>query len=172
MTPPKSLPRALAIAALVFGLDQASKLWVVDRLDLPAKGRIEVLDPWFNLVMAWNQGVNFGLFDLGLGGRGVLVALALAIVAGIVWWIRGARGWAAAIGGGLVIGGALGNVVDRIRWGAVADFVNMSCCGLNNPYAFNIADAAIFAGIATLLLFGAEPQPGRARGRDGGDGIG
>lgn len=172
MTPPRSLPRALAIAALVFLFDQASKLWVVDWLGLPARGRIEVLDPWFNLVMAWNQGVNFGLFDLGLGGRGFLIALALAIVAGIVWWIRDARGWAPAVGGGLVVGGALGNVIDRIRWGAVADFVNMSCCGLDNPYAFNIADAAIFAGIATLLLFGGDMRPEHARGRDGGDGIG
>lgn len=152
-TPPRSLPRALAIAFLVFGLDQGSKAWVVSGLDLPARGRIEVLDPWLNFVMAWNEGVNFGLLDLGASGRWWLIGLALAIVAGVLWWARDARGWSAALGVGLVVGGALGNVIDRLRWGAVADFLNMSCCGIANPFAFNVADAAIFAGLAILALF-------------------
>lgn len=168
---PRSLPRALAIAGLVLALDQASKLWIVDGLGLPERGRIEVLDPWLNLVMAWNRGVNFGLLDFGDGGRTWLIALALAIVAGLIAWTWRARGWGVAVGVGLVVGGAIGNVIDRLRWGAVADFLNMSCCGIANPFAFNIADAAIFAGVAALVLFaGGEPSE-RSRGRDGGDGM-
>jgi signal peptidase II len=124
-----------------------------------------VFDPWLNLTMAWNQGVNFGLFDLGLAGRYWLVAVALAIVAALAVWVRRSRGWAAAIGAGAVIGGAIGNVWDRLQWGAVADFVNMSCCGVDNPFAFNVADAAIFGGVATLILFtGGEAPRDRRKG--------
>jgi signal peptidase II len=75
-------------------------------------------------------------------------------------------GWLQAIGAGAIIGGALGNVWDRLRWGAVADFINMSCCGIANPFAFNLADAAIFGGAALLVLAG-----NRATGRDGRDRV-
>ncbi len=153
------LRRALIVALAVLILDRITKIWVVDHLDLPSVGRIAVADPWLNLVMAWNQGVNFGLFDLGDSGRYWLSGLAIAIVIGVAIWARTMRGWPAAIGAGLVIGGALGNVWDRLKWGAVADFLNMSCCGINNPFAFNIADAAIFAGAMILILMA-----------DGGDG--
>ena len=105
--------------------------------------------------MACNTGVNFGLLGsdselLRLG----LIALALAICLGVwIWvWREGAPA-SMQLGAGLLIGGALGNVIDRIRWGAVADFINMSCCGIRNPYSFNIADAAIFAGAVMLILF-------------------
>ncbi len=71
-------------------------------------------------------------------------------------WVRRSGGWATPIGVGAVVGGALGNVWDRVQWGAVADFLNMSCCGIDNPFAFNVADAAIFLGTAILILFGGE----------------
>lgn len=163
MTP--ALRRTLAVAALVIALDRLSKIWVVERLDLPGRGRIEVFDPWLNLAMAWNQGVNFGLLDLGAGGRWWLVGLALAIVAALLAWARRDRGWPAALGAGAIVGGALGNVWDRLQWGAVADFLNMSCCGIANPFAFNLADTAIFAGVALLALFpgDAPPKPKRER---------
>ena len=138
---------------------------MVERLDLANVRRIEVVDPWLNLTMAWNQGVNFGLFDLGPAGRHWLVILALGIVAALLVWVRRSHGWATAIGAGAVIGGALGNVWDRLQWGAVADFLNMSCCGIDNPFAFNVADAAIFAGVAVLILFTGEKPRGRKRGR-------
>ena len=102
--------------------------------------------------MAWNQGINFGLFDFGAAGRWILVVLALAICFGLLAWVR-RGGWRQALGAGMIVGGALGNVWDRLRWGAVADFINMSCCGIANPFAFNVADAAIFAGAAVLLLW-------------------
>lgn len=160
-----TLRRALTVAAVVFAVDRATKIWIVERLDLMNRRTIEVADPWLNLTMAWNAGVNFGLFDLGPGGRWWLVGLALAIVIGVAIWARRGRGWPAAIGAGAVIGGALGNVWDRLQWGAVADFINMSCCGVVNPFAFNLADAAIFGGASLLIAFGNGVEGGPRRPR-------
>lgn len=164
MTHAPNLRRALMVAAVIFGLDRISKIYVVERLGLRDLRFIEVWDPWFNLTMAWNRGINFGFFDMGAQGRWVLIGIALAIVAAMVVWVRGTRGWPPPVGVGAVIGGALGNVWDRGQYGAVADFVNMSCCGIRNPYAFNLADAAIFAGAALLLLATGGAKP-RRRGR-------
>ena len=86
--------------------------------------------------------------------RWVLIAVALAISAWVVVWMRRDRpGRWSMISAGLLVGGALGNVIDRLAYGAVADFLNMSCCGIENPYAFNVADIAIFAGALGLVLF-------------------
>ena len=148
--------RALWITTLAtLVADQLSKLWVVQGLDLKTLGRIEVLPSLVELRMAWNRGVNFGL---GASGselmRWGLVALAVAISAWVIWWVRHERlGPRAQIFAGLLIGGALGNVIDRLLYGAVADFLNMTCCGIENPFAFNIADIAIFAGALGLVLF-------------------
>jgi signal peptidase II len=159
-----NLRRALAVALAVLVLDQATKFVVVELLDLRSRLVIPVADPWLNLTMAWNEGINFGLFDFGAAGRWVLVGLALAIVVGLLAWVRRTRGWVPALGVGAIVGGALGNVIDRLRYGAVADFINMSCCGISNPFAFNVADAAIFGGAALLLLAGrAEPVALRRR---------
>ena len=160
--PRSNLARAAIIAAIVFLIDRASKIFVVELLDLRHRLAIPVFDPWFNLTMAWNRGVNFGLFDMGAAGRWFLVGLALAIVAGLALWVRRSQGWAAAIGVGAIIGGALGNVWDRLQYGAVADYLNMSCCGIRNPYAFNVADAAIFGGVAVLVLFARTPDRDKA----------
>jgi len=154
----RTLGRTALVAAAVILVDRASKLWVVEALDLRTRLAIPVAEPWLSFRMAWNRGINFGLLDLGDAGRWLLVALALAIVAGLALWVRRRHGWGAAAGAGLVIGGALGNVWDRLQYGAVADFLNMSCCGIDNPFAFNIADAAIFAGVAVLVLAG-DPEP-------------
>ena len=160
---PSNLRRALAVALVVIAVDQATKLLVVELLDLRTRLVIPVADPWLNLTMAWNEGINFGLFDFGAAGRWVLIAIALGICAGLAAWAR-RGGWPQAIGAGAVIGGALGNVWDRLRFGAVADFINMSCCGIVNPFAFNVADAAIFGGAALLLLTGrGAPAPVRRR---------
>jgi signal peptidase II len=159
------LPRVALVAAAVVALDRATKLWVVERLDLASRGFIPVWDPWFNLAMAWNEGINFGLFDFGAAGRWVLVALALAICAALVVWVRRTGGWWPATGVGLIVGGALGNVWDRLTWGAVADFINMSCCGIRNPFAFNVADAAIFLGAAVLILAPRRPVRSGSRRR-------
>ncbi len=157
--------RMLIAGAAVFAADRVSKWWVVEWMDLEHLGRIEVLPPFLNFVMAWNRGINFGI---GAGGpdmmRWILILLAVAISVALVWWVRrrGARDKdedtgkertpALAWGAGVIIGGALGNAWDRVQYGAVADFLNMSCCGIDNPYAFNIADVAIFAGASLVAL--------------------
>ncbi|MEO0819793.1 MAG: signal peptidase II [Pseudomonadota bacterium] len=138
-------------AAVIFLIDRLSKWLVVEVMDLERLLRIDVLPPFLNFVMAWNTGINFGL---GAGGpesmRWLLVAVALAFSAGLVVWMLYRRDPWLATAAGVVIGGAIGNSWDRVQYGAVADFLNMSCCGIQNPYAFNIADVAIFAGAIWL----------------------
>lgn len=146
----------------LFLADQASKYLVVHTLSLRELGRIDVLPPYLNLRMAWNRGVNFGLFaDDGDAMRWALVALALLVSGAVVWWVWHDRpGRVGLVGAGLLVGGALGNVVDRLLYGAVADFLNMSCCGIANPYAFNLADVGIFVGALGLVFFaGREKAP-------------
>ena len=156
--------RMLWAALTVFILDQASKLAVVFGLNLREVGDMDIWPPYLTFRMAWNKGVNFGLFSHNAEAmRWVLVIVSLAITAWVWRWVtKSKQPKMAQISGGILIGGALGNVVDRIAYGAVADFLNMSCCGLENPYAFNVADIAIFAGAAGLVLFAAD---GKAKAR-------
>ena len=146
--------RLIPYAALALILDQGSKLWILRGLNLDTVGRIEVWPPFLVFHMAWNYGINFGLF--GGGSRWVLIGVALAIC---LWVALRARRGLTPLGqafAGLLIGGALGNVIDRVVYGAVVDFLNMSCCGLQNPFSFNIADAFIFIGAFGLILFGGD----------------
>lgn len=156
---------AAITAAMIFVLDQVSKYAIVQGLNLIERGVIDVLPPYLTFRMAWNRGINFGLFahDADIM-RWVLIVVAL-VISGWVWlWIRreGAGRWA-QVSAGLLVGGALGNVIDRIVYGAVADFLNMSCCGIENPYAFNVADIAIFAGAIGLILFTGGDGKGKVR---------
>ncbi|MDJ1009330.1 MAG: signal peptidase II [Paracoccaceae bacterium] len=160
----------LLTAGMVFAVDQLLKVAIVFWLDLINRGSIDVLPPYLNLRMAWNRGVNFGLFagDSDVM-RWFLVGLAVAISAWVVWWMLTERpGRRAMISGGLLVGGALGNGVDRVLYGAVADFLNMSCCGINNPYAFNVADISIFLGAIGLVLFASGDAKARDDGAKGG----
>jgi signal peptidase II len=143
------------VAAAVFVIDQALKYYVVHVLALAQVRAIDVWPPFLNLRMAWNTGINFGLFAGGSdAARWVLIGLALAISAAVaVWMWRDPPGRLGLISAGLLVGGALGNVVDRLLYGAVADFLNMSCCGIDNPFSFNVADISIFAGALGLVLF-------------------
>lgn len=153
---------ALLIALVVFVVDQASKWFVVFHLNLAQLGALDVIPPYLNLRMAWNYGVNFGLLAAdNPTTRWALIVVALAICAGVLVWLRRAQmPRIAHISAGFLVGGALGNVVDRILYGAVADFLNMSCCGINNPFSFNVADISIFAGAIGLALF-ADAKPKR-----------
>ncbi|WP_417496976.1 signal peptidase II [Maricaulis sp.] len=165
----------LILAGSVLVLDQLSKWWVLDwlafsppgclefqRADAVARasmvnncGHIEV-SPFFDLTMVWNKGVSFGLLGAdGPLGRfllvGFSVAVALALVAGLLSLgpFKVTRRWQ-AIAFGLIIGGALGNAIDRALYGAVADFLNFS--GLMFPWVFNIADVGINLGVAAIIL--------------------
>lgn len=148
------------VAAVIFVLDQALKYWVVHVLSLDRVRAIDVFPPWLNLRMAWNQGVNFGLFASDQEVmRWVLIGIAVVICLWVWFWVRrSASGRLARISAGLLIGGALGNVIDRILYGAVADFLNMSLPNWQNPYSFNVADISIFAGAIGLVLI-PQPQP-------------
>jgi signal peptidase II len=155
-------------AIVVFVLDQLIKLFVVQYLDLKTRQTILVLDPYLNLRMAWNQGINFGI-GAGLDMRWALIGLALLISGWIIWWMRRDRpGPWVQISAGLVLGGAIGNVIDRIIYGAVADFLNMACCGFENPWSFNVADISIFVGAFGLIFLTGEAP----KDRDAKDGTG
>lgn len=153
------------IAAGVLLIDQISKYLVVHMMNLDRLGAIEVFPPWLNLRMAWNRGINFGLFS-GEDGltRWALIVLALGISVWVWRWVSRSphRLWV-QVAAGLLIGGALGNVIDRIAYGAVADFLNMSLPFWMNPYSFNVADIAIFIGAAGLVLFTGDEKGAKRR---------
>lgn len=142
-------------AGLTFALDQFSKYVVVRVMGLDQVQAIDVLPPWLNFRMAWNQGVNFGLFSGEAEiTRWVLIAVAVVISAWVWIWVRRDHPASLAqLSAGLLVGGALANVADRLIYGAVADFINMSLPGWANPYSYNIADIGIFAGALGLVFF-------------------
>ena len=158
--PPRVQPLRLtaAVAAATIAVDQALKWLVVRYLNLAELREMEVWSPYLNLRMAWNEGVNFGLFASGSDViRWILIAIAVAVCVWVAVWVQRARPQRfGRIAAGLLIGGALGNVVDRLTYGAVADFLNMSLPGWRNPYSFNLADIAIFAGALGLVFQPAE----------------
>jgi signal peptidase II len=142
----------LSIALLLLGLDQLTKWVALDLLDLAA--RPIAVTPFFNLVMVWNKGVSFGmLVSLGSLAPWLLSGLALAVVVALLFWLRRSEHAMMAIGLGLVIGGALGNVVDRLRYGAVVDFLDFHLAGYHWP-AFNLADAGICVGAGLIVVDG------------------
>ena len=145
----------------VFVLDQLSKYYVVHMLNLVQVRSIDVYPPFLNLRMAWNYGINFGLFSGdNPATRWILIGLALIISVIVLYWVtREPGGRWQNIAAGLLIGGALGNVIDRIIYGAVADFLNMSCCGFSNPFSFNVADIAVFLGALGLIIFTEDKKP-------------
>jgi signal peptidase II len=151
--------RGLLIAALVIVLDQASKWWILERIMLPP--RVIEVTPFFNLVLTWNRGVSFGLFNTDSPLNAWLLPLvALVILAMLLVWLARADRGILAHGLGLIIGGAIGNLIDRVRFGAVADFLDVHVWGYHWP-AFNVADSAITIGVVVLIfdsLFGTEKE--------------
>ena len=148
------------VGLVTFILDQVTKYWVVHTLNLDRVGTIEVFPPFFNLQMAWNYGINFGLFAGNNDTtRWILIAIALLISGAVLAWVYfdPAGRWQ-KIAAGFLVGGAIGNVVDRVLYGAVADFINTSCCGLSNPYSFNIADIAVFVGAFGMIVFSTDKK--------------
>lgn len=153
--------RALGLAALgAFLTDQLSKLYVMSGLGMQVGDVVDVLPPLVVFKFGWNPGINFGLFAGSPDfARWVLIALAVMISGILLWWVRRTpRKPLVYVGTGLIVGGALANALDRVLYGAVADFLNMSCCGINNPFIFNIADIWIFAGAFALVIFDGETK--------------
>jgi len=146
-----TLLRVMASALVAFGLDRLSKIAIVHGVGLASGEAIDVHAPYLIFRMAWNKGINFGFFR-AFDGRWVLVLVAIAISLALVVWVRNERGWLKPLAVGAIVGGALGNAVDRILYGAVADFISMSCCGIDNPSSFNIADVFIFLGAFALIV--------------------
>lgn len=140
----------LLVAAIVVVADQALKAMVVDQV--MADGRTRELAPFLNLVIVWNRGVSFGIFNKDWGGAPwALSAVAVAIVVLLTLWLARQNSRVTAAGIGLIIGGAVGNVVDRARFGAVFDFIDFHLGGWHWP-AFNLADSAITLGVIVLLV--------------------
>ena len=146
--------KILMLSFVFLSLDQVSKWFVVFYLELRQTLFFNLNNQFINFYMAWNKGINFGLFE----GDSVLQAYiltAVAVVISIVFfiWLKNSTSLFIQLLASLVIGGALGNAIDRLMYGAVADFINVTCCGLRNPYSFNLADIFIFMGLTGILIF-------------------
>jgi len=142
----------LGLAFAVFSLlaDQVHKWWMLNVYDMEARGQVTVA-PFLDLVMIWNPGISYGLFPQGsLTGRMILIGIAIAAVVGLSIWLSQVHTKIGAAGIGFIIGGAIGNAIDRALYGAVADFFSLHAYGFH-WYVFNIADLAIVAGVIGLL---------------------
>ncbi|MBU6372689.1 MAG: signal peptidase II [Alphaproteobacteria bacterium] len=148
--PARPLLTGLAFAAVIVAADQAVKAWILEVVRLPLIGKIEI-SGIFDLTYVENHGVSFGLLKAGsMVERYGLVALSLGIAGLFISWLRTAPRLTTMLVLGGVIGGAIGNVIDRIRFGYVVDFLDFS--GLYFPWVFNVADAAITLGAIGLML--------------------
>lgn len=151
----------LAIALTVIVADQATKQWMLDLVFEPPR-RLEVV-PGLDLVPVWNRGVSFGLFDSDSAALPYLLAgVSIAVATGLAVWLHRAATRRLRIALALVIGGALGNVVDRFRFGAVVDFIDVHWGAWHWP-AFNVADSAITIGVLLVVLDSLIEPDGRAK---------
>lgn len=146
----RPVPLGLATAAVAFALDQLSKYLLRTHV-VPQDWDVVYVLPVFNLNHAWNYGVSFSLMaDSGDGRRWFLIAMALALCAVVGWWLRQAQTRLSAVAYGLILGGAFGNICDRVVHGAVFDFLQFHLDRYYWP-SFNLADSAIFVGVVFLL---------------------
>jgi len=139
----------IAAAAVIAILDQLSKYWIVRVIELPVRRKIEI-SAIFDLTYVENRGASFGMLAGGIGSRIILSAISIAVATALVIWLARLKRRFAAAGAALIIGGALGNLYDRIAYGYVVDFLDFS--GLMFPWVFNIADAAINIGVGCLIV--------------------
>ena len=142
--------KGLAVTAMVLAVDQLTKWWIGFTVMQPP--RVIEVTPFFNLVLGWNRGISFGFLDSGGWLSAWFLPLAaVAISAVLAVWLYRVHHLRAAVSIGLIIGGAMGNLIDRLQFGAVADFLDFYAWGTHWP-AFNLADSAITIGAAVLIL--------------------
>ena len=154
----RPVPLGLLVAFLAIGVDQATKWWIL--LDVMNPPRVIDITPFFNLVLVWNRGISFGMFsNESMAGVWILSLLALIIVGFLTNWLRKAESKLAVISLGLIIGGALGNVIDRAVHTAVLDFLDFYLGSFRWP-AFNAADSFITVGAILLILDSLFPTGG------------
>lgn len=149
-------------ALITLVLDQVTKLYTLFVFDLPVKEPVEFA-PFVNLIVVWNRGISYGLFQQDSNwGRWILIVVSILASIGLSVWIRRTRAKLLALSLGLIVGGAIGNVIDRLAYGAVFDFIQFQI-GNWSWYVFNVADAAIVAGVIGLLYdsFVLEARRGR-----------
>jgi signal peptidase II len=140
----------LSMALITLVLDQATKLYTLFAFDLPVKEPV-ALTPFVNLIVVWNHGISYGLFQQNTElGRWALIVVSILAAIGLTYWIRRTSARLLAASLGLIVGGAIGNVIDRLAYGAVFDFIELHA-GTWSWYVFNVADAAIVAGVVGLL---------------------
>lgn len=140
----------LFLSAIIILLHQLAQTWVYQLIEAHG-GHITVL-PFFNLVEVWNRGVSFGMFNNLVYGQWLLSALAIVITLFLLRWLWRTTDRLTAIAIALIIGGAVGNAIDRLRYGAVADYLDFHAFGYHWP-AFNLTDSAVFIGVVSLLTF-------------------
>ncbi|MBV1836298.1 signal peptidase II [Acetobacter estunensis] len=147
----RSLALGLFAACVVFLLDQLSKFWILFDFRLPEKGSVAIC-PGLNFTMVWNHAITFGMFG-GAGGAGRIIfsVISLAIVSALLVWMARTPRPFIALTVGAITGGAVGNVLDRLRYGAVVDFIHAHAFGWS-WYVFNVADAAIVCSVTALVL--------------------
>lgn len=141
--------KGIIIAIITILADQLNKWHLIEIVQV-SRNPIEVT-PFFNLVMVWNPGISFGMFQYLEHAQIIFSIISLLIVGLILFWLKSTKEPIQAVSLGLIIGGAIGNVIDRIRFGAVADFFDFHIAGYHWP-AFNIADIAVFLGAVTLCI--------------------
>ncbi|HEX3400557.1 MAG TPA: signal peptidase II [Acetobacteraceae bacterium] len=161
MTQNRLTALGLVAGLVVLAADQASKWWILNGIRLPEVGQI-VLLPVLNLTFVRNTGVTFGLLNgFGQWGSVLLAAVALAVVAALAVWLRRAETRLVAIALGAIAGGAVSNVIDRLRFGWVVDFIHAHL-GDWSWYVFNVADAAIVCGVTALVIDSLMPRGRRS----------
>lgn len=139
-----------AIAVIALLLDQGFKWWILKTYDIASHGLVTIT-PFFDITLVWNKGISYGLFQQDSEvGRYFLIAIILCIIGVLMVWLTRASGYLMATAMGLVLGGAMGNVIDRLLYGAVADFFSFHFWGYN-WYVFNLADVWVVAGAALLI---------------------
>ena len=159
--------RRIGFAAAVIGLilDQGSKLWLLFGYGLEARQPLEIL-PFLDFIVVWNYGISYGLFQQSTEtGQLILLAITGAALVFLAIWLWRAHSLAAALGLGIIIGGAIGNGIDRFAYGAVFDFAHFHI-GTFSWYIFNLADTWIVVGVAILLYDTLQARPEKATNRD------